>query len=274
MEWFKERYVPGFAQTLEIKNQILQKYTKYQKVELFESTTFGKVFVLDDIVQCTELDEYVNHEMLAHIPIFSYGDPRSVLIVGGGDGGVLEEVLKHNCINKVKMVDIDSEVVDIAKTHLRSICGNSFENSRTDLIVADAIQWVATSTEQFDVIILDRPDPVGPAVDLFSKQFYINCAKLMSPQGIIVAQSGILTFHKDQIKEEIRLMREVWKHCGFYISTVPTYAGGLSAHAWAANWDIRKANPAPIHINGLKYYNEGIHNSAFVLPNFAQELLK
>src|SRR5690606_6230014 len=173
--------------------------SKYQKVKLFESGHFGRILTLDGVVQCTESDEYVYHEMLTHLPIMAHGKVQSVLIVGGGDGGILEEVLKHKSVKRVTMVEIDDMVIKVAKKYLPKICGKAFEDKRTNLIVGDGAKWVAETNERLDVIIGDRTEPIGPATVLFNKAFYRNCQRAMEPGAILVAQIGVLHRQRAQL---------------------------------------------------------------------------
>lgn len=268
--WFKEECFSDWAQTFEIENVVLDSNTKFQKIDIFDTKRFGRVLALDGAVQCTEKDEFVYHEMLTHVPINAYGDVRSVLIIGGGDGGVLEEVLKHKSVRTVTMVEIDEEVVNAVKEFMPLICKGAFKDPRSHLIIADAIEWVKTATDKFDVIIVDRTDCQGPASGLYSNQFYQQCSKLMTPQGIFVAQVGGLFVNENHKEQQLWFASQAWKKTSFYLMTSPTYVGGFMTIMWCSNWNITTVDTKEIPtIPNLQYYNANIHKAAFAIPNFA-----
>ena len=181
--WFYEKNSqwPGQATGLEIKEMILEQKTKYQDLKVFESTTWGKVLVLDGVIQLTEKDEMSYQEMLAHIPMFSHQHPRRVLIVGGGDGGILREVCKHHCVEEIVQCEIDCAVIEASKKFFPEM-SKSFDDKRLKLIIADAVTYVIEEAlnESFDVIIVDSSDPVGPAEKLFSDDFYKNACRILT----------------------------------------------------------------------------------------------
>lgn len=271
-EWFKEQSFDDWTQMFKIKSVVIEGKTKHQKINIFDTKRFGQVLALDDVVQCTEKDEFVYHEMLTHVPMNAYGDVRSVLIIGGGDGGALEEVLKHKSVKNVTMVEIDEEVVVISKAFLSSICKQAFDDPRVKLVIADAIKWVKTATDKFDVIIVDRTDAAGPGAGLYTKHFYKDCSKLMTPEGIFVAQLGGLFVNEDHREEQLFLAAQAWKKTSFYLMTAPTYVGGFMTIMWCANWNITSVDVHEMDsIPDLQYYNADIHKAAFALPNFARD---
>lgn len=267
---FREDSFPDWAQTFEIENVVLDSKTKFQKINIFETKRFGRVLALDGAIQCTEKDEFVYHEMLTHVPLNAYGDPRSILIIGGGDGGVLEEVLKHNSVRTVTMVEIDEEVVDAVKTFMPSVCKQAFQDSRTNLVIADAAEWVKTATDKFDVIIVDRTDYHGPATELYDRQFYRNCSKLMTPEGIFVAQLGCLFVNELHREQQLLFASQAWRKTNFYLMASPTYVGGFMSIMWCSSWNITTVDPKEMKaIPSLQYYNADIHKAAFAIPTFA-----
>ena len=187
--WFYEKNSqwPGQAMGLEIKEMLLEQKTKYQDLKVFESTTWGKVLILDGVIQLTEKDEMSYQEMLAHVPMFSHRQPKRVLIVGGGDGGILREVCKHNCVEEIVQCEIDEGVIEASKKFFPTI-SNSFQDKRLKLIIGDAVHYVIDEAEDesFDVIIVDSSDPDGPAEKLFSEEFYKNASRILT-KGIIDA---------------------------------------------------------------------------------------
>ena len=197
--WFYEKNCqwPGQAMGLEIKEMLLEQKTKYQDLKVFESATWGKVLVLDGVIQLTEKDEMSYQEMLAHIPMFSHPNPKRVLIVGGGDGGILREVCKHNCVEQIVQCEIDSAVIEASKTFLPEI-SKSFDDKRLKLIIGDAVDFVIEEAkdEIFDVIIVDSSDPVGPAEKLFSEEFYKNACRILTKGMIRSSMTFIRIFSK------------------------------------------------------------------------------
>jgi len=278
--WFNETLYKGFRQAHEVKKVLFEGKSKYQNVGVFESGRFGRILALDGVVQCTEGDEFVYHEMLTHLPILAHGKVQSVLIIGGGDGGILEEVLKHKAIKRVTMVEIDGDVIEVAKKYLPKICGKAFSDKRTNLIVGDGAAYVAETKERYDIVIVDRPDPVGPATVLFSKAFYDNCRRVMKPGAILVAQNGVPHMQGPELTDAIKLFQKIWAQSGTYLAVVPTYVCGFMSMTWASDRDITDVDPRAIFsrfdaakLDKLNYYNPEIHFGSFALPNFVARLL-
>ena len=167
MDWFEETLHPGFHSRLGIDRVLHETKTYHQHLIIFDNEEFGRVLALDGVVQTTERDEFIYHEMLAHTPILAHGRARNVLIVGGGDGGMLEEVLKHDSVETAVQVEIDDTVVELAKQHLRMICDDAYEDPRTELVIADGVEYVNETDRRFDIIIVDSTDPIGPGEVLF-----------------------------------------------------------------------------------------------------------
>jgi spermidine synthase len=278
--WFNETLYQGFRQSHEVKKVLFEGKSKYQKVGVFESGRFGRILALDGVVQCTEGDEFVYHEMLTHLPILAHGRVESVLIIGGGDGGILEEVLKHRSVKRATMVEIDGEVIEVARKYLPKICGKAFDDKRTNLIVGDGAAYVAETKNRYDLVIVDRPDPVGPATVLFSEGFYRNCRRVMKPGAILVAQNGVPHMQGPELTEAIRLFQKIWAHSGSYLAVVPTYVCGFMSMTWASDRDITDNDPRQVfarfdkaRLPALRYYNPEIHFAAFALPNFVAGLI-
>ena len=278
--WFNETLYNGFRQSHEVKKVLFEGKSRYQKVKVFESGRFGRILALDGVVQCTEGDEYVYHEMLTHLPIMAHGNVQSVLIIGGGDGGILEEVLKHKSVKRATMVEIDDVVIDVSKKYLPKICGKAFQDKRTNLIVGDGAAWVNDTDERYDLVIVDRPDPVGPATVLFSKAFYDNCRRVMKPGAILVAQNGVPHMQGPELTDAVKLFQKIWAHSGTYLAVVPTYVCGFMSLTWASDRDITDVDPrkvfdrfAKAKLDKLNYYNPELHFGAFALPNFVARLL-
>ncbi|MCH7796318.1 MAG: polyamine aminopropyltransferase [Proteobacteria bacterium] len=278
--WVEELLHTGLRFRLEAERVLYEGQTPYQRVVVLENATFGRVMVIDDIVQTTERDEFIYHEMLSHVPILAHGAAREVLIVGGGDGGMLEETLKHGAIERVTMVDIDAGVIELAKTYLRAICKDAFEDPRTDLVIADGVAFVARCERRFDVIIVDSTDPVGPGVALFGDDFYRNCRRCLAPGGIVVAQDGLPFLQSSELINTHAAFRSLFADASCYLATVPAYVGGPMAFGWGTdNLAARATPPAVLRTRfetaGIEtdYYTPEVHVGAFTLPAYIARMI-
>ena len=278
--WYEEVLHEGLGLKLEASEVLYDSETEHQRVVIFENPALGRVMTLDDIVQTTQGDEFIYHEMLAHVPILAHGAAREVLIIGGGDGGMLEEVLKHAAIERATMVEIDASVVELAKRHLRPICGAAFEDPRTELVIADGVDFVARAQARYDVIIIDSTDPVGPGEVLFQEDFYKNCRRCLAPGGILVTQNGVPFLQGDELTGTLACFRRHFADATCYLATVPTYFGGPMAFGWASD------DPAPrrVALETLQarfaaaaietgYYTPEVHLGAFALPPYIAKLI-
>ncbi|MCR9257058.1 MAG: polyamine aminopropyltransferase [Alphaproteobacteria bacterium] len=276
----EEETVTGVMQRLKVGRVLHHERTEVQNLVVFEHGFLGRVMTLDGAVQTTEFDEFIYHEMLAHTSILAHGAAKKVLIIGGGDGGMAEEALKHP-IERLLQVDIDRSVCDIAQVHLSSICKGAFEDPRMELMIADGVDYVSKAPEQFDVIIVDSTDPIGPGEVLFTESFYRDCKKCLTPGGIIVTQNGIpmLEVHSQQ-RSYIRLGKS-FADVTFFLAPVPTYYGGHMAFGFASDDPAKKDVPLEIleerfEKSGIdtQYYNPEIHRGAFAHPQFFKKALK
>ncbi len=278
--WIEEVLQPGLSFKLEAEKILYDNRSAHQHVVVFENRTLGRVLALDDIVQTTERDEFIYHEMLSHVPILAHGAVREVLIVGGGDGGMLEETLKHGTIERVTMVDIDADVIDLAKTYLRAICKDAFEDPRTDLVIADAVAFVARCERRFDVIIVDSTDAVGPGVALFGEDFYRNCRRCLTPGGIVVAQDGVPFLRNRELIATHAAFRSLFADASCYLASVPAYVGGPMAFGWGTDDREARATPpavlrARFEAAGIEtdYYTPEVHAGAFALPVYIARMI-
>ncbi len=252
--------------------------TAFQKIQIFENAALGRVLALDGIVQTTEADEFMYHEMLAHVPLFGYGTARRVLIIGGGDGGLLEEVLKHP-IENVWMIEIDGEVVELCRKHLSSIFGAAFEDLRAELVIANGADYLAASDETFDLILVDSTDPVGPEKVLFELPFYESCRAHLGADGVLVTQNGVPFFQGDELSVTAANLNAVFARSGFYVVPVPTYPGGVMTLGWAsAGTDLAQPDAdLEARYEGAaletRDYTPAVHRAAFALPEYVADLL-
>ncbi|KAB7670615.1 spermidine synthase [Bacillus sp. B1-b2] len=270
--WFTEKQTDHFGITMKIKRTLHTEQTEFQKLEMVETAEWGNMLLLDGMVMTTERDEFVYHEMVAHIPLFTHPNPENVLVVGGGDGGVVREVLKHPTVKKVTLVDIDGKVVEYSKRYLPEIAGK-LEDSRVEVIIDDGFMHIADSDNQYDVIMVDSTEPVGPAVNLFTKGFYAGIAKALKEDGLFVAQSDNPWFKGDLIKTVQKDVKEIFPITRLYIANIPTYPSGM----WAFTIGSKVYDPLQVPDDRFeqldtKYYTKELHRAAFVLPRFVQDL--
>lgn len=281
-EWFQEKLFPHVRQTFEITKILFEERTEHQSLVIFETPTYGRVLALDDIIQVTEKDEFVYHEMMTHTPIVAHGKAKKVLIIGGGDGGILREALRHKSVQKVTMVEIDRSVVDMCLKYMPSIPQKAFNDKRTDLVIDDGAKFVATTKERYDVVIVDSTDPMGPGEVLFTEQFYKNCRRCLTDKGILVNQNGVPFMQPDEITMTYRRRKKFFKDTSFYIAAVPSYYGGFMTLGWASN--NKKARHVPLatlerrvkaaKLKATKYYTPDIHRACFALPAFVYPHMK
>lgn len=273
MNWFEETLHDDFRQRLRVSRVLYQDKTDHQDLIVFENPSLGRVLALDGVVQTTEADEHIYHEMLVHVPILAHGGVESVLIVGGGDGGSLREALKHERVAPT-MVEIDPGVIELCREHLPSLSDGAFENPRAELVIADGAKFVAESDRRFDVIVIDSTDPIGPGEVLFGEAFYAGCKRCLNPGGILVTQNGVPFVQPEEIVDSHRRLSRLFADVAFYLAPVPTYNGGFMAFGWASDDPAprragRETVAARYEASGIetRYYNPDIHAGAFALPN-------
>jgi spermidine synthase len=279
MEWFNETLYPTLGQRFQITRILFREKTEHQDLAIFETPALGRVLALDGVIQVTEGDEYVYHEMLTHLPFTAHGRVKRALIIGGGDGGILEEALKHP-VERVTMVEIDRAVVDLCKTYMPSICGNAFDDPRTDLVIADGCKYMAETDQRFDVIVVDSTDPQGPGEVLFTENFYRDCRRCLTPGGILVVQDGVPMFQPAELTMVNGRLKRIFKDAACYVAAIPTYYGGFMALGWASDdFSLRRQSLEtisgrfdPLRID-TRYYTPEIHLAAFALPRFVQKLM-
>lgn len=278
--WFEETLYPDVGQRFLVTREHFRLPTGLQDLVIFETPVVGRVMALDGVIQTTEGDEFVYHEMLTHVPILAHGAVRQVLIIGGGDGGILRRALMHKAVERATMVEIDRGVVDMSLEHLPSISAGAFDDSRTDLVIADGRDFMANCRDRYDVIIVDSTDPAGPGEVLFTQDFYADCKKCLTPGGILVTQNGVPFFQPDELRNTHQRFAKLFADASFYVAAVPTYYGGFMALGWGTeNVALRRQSVAMITPRYLaaqletRYYTPEIHVAAFALPKFMQDIL-
>lgn len=272
--WFTENQTANFGITAKIKQTLATVKTDFQELQMIETEEWGNMLVLDDMVMTTERDEFVYHEMVAHVPLFTHPNPKHVLVVGGGDGGVIREVLKHPSVEKAVLVEIDGQVIEYSKKFLPSIAG-TLDDPRVEVKVDDGFLYIANSKREFDVIMVDSTEPVGPAVNLFSEGFYSGIKDALKDDGIFVAQTDNPWFKADLIHQVYHDVKKIFPVTKLYTANIPTYPSGLWTFTMGSKiHDPLKVKPERFHEIETKYYTPELHTASFALPRFVSDLLK
>ncbi len=271
----------GFRMTYEAERILYEMQTDHQHLVLFEHKFFGKMLMLDGATQVTTRDEFIYHEMMTHVPIFAHGRVREVLIVGGGDCGIAEEVLKHKSVERLTQVEIDRSVVEFSKEHFPEFTKPVLADQRFDLVIDDGMKYVAKCERRFDVVIVDSTDPQGPGKVLFSRKFYAACHRAMRQGGVMVTQNGVPIFQPRELRSGIGKFRALFADGSCYIAAIPTYIGGHMAMGWAT--DDTRLRRLPVATIAARYRNAGnfptrywtpqVHVAAFALPRFIAEVV-
>ena len=281
--WISETLYPDWGQRFRVVREVARVRSAYQDILIFESASHGRVMLLDGAVQITEADEFVYQEMIAHVPLLAHGDARRVLIIGAGDGGVLRRVLQHRNVERAVMVEIDGEVVRLARAHLPAIGGGAWDDPRATLIIGDGVAHVAAAPDaSVDVIIVDSTDPAGVGEVLFSEAFYAQCARVLSAAGVIVTQCGVPFMQHDELARSTARRRLSFAHVSAYVCAVPTYVGGLMTLGIAAKRPgfaeidagelARRAEQAGV-LGTTRYWSPGVQVAGFSLPPYVAEAL-
>ena len=271
----------GFRMTFEVDKVLYEMHTQHQHLILFKHRFFGKVLMLDGATQVTSKDEFVYHEMMTHVPLFAHGNAREVLIIGGGDCGIAEEVLKHKEVRHVTQVEIDASVVEFSKEHFPEFTKPVFADRRFESVIADGMDYVAKTNRKFDVIIVDSTDPMGPGKILFSEKFYAACQRCMAKGGVMVTQNGVPIYQPEELTKGIAKFRRLWRDGNCYVAAIPTYVGGHMAMGWATDdtglRTLSEKTIAARHAKAgrfpTKYWSPAMHVAAFAKPQFIQELV-
>ena len=276
--WLNETLYPDWGQRFRVVRELARTRSPFQDIVIFESASHGRVMVLDGVIQITEGDEFVYQEMLAHVPLIAHGAASSVLIIGAGDGGVLRRVLQHRAVTRAVMVEIDGEVIRLSKEFLPAIGGEAWHDPRAQVIVGDGIDYVKRAADSsFDAIIVDSTDPIGVGEVLFTDEFYANCARILTPRGLVVNQCGVPFMQADELRETSARRARFFPHVGAYVAAVPTYVGGFMTLGFAAKAGGLDAVPLEVlHaraeaagiLGTTRYWTPQMQLSAFTLPPY------
>jgi len=278
-----KRWVPetvfdelGFRMTYEVDRVLPETRTERQPPVLFEHRRCGMMLMVAGATQVTSRDEFVYHEMMSHVPLFAHGRAKEVLIVGGGDCGIAEEVLRHKSIERVTQVEIDASVVEFAKQHFPEFTGPVLADKRFELVIDDGMNYVAATKRRFDVIIVDSTDPLGPGEVLFSEAFYEGCRRCMKRGAVMVTQNGVPVFQANELTTAINKLRKRFADGYCYVAAIPTYVGGHMAMGWATDETrLRRVSAKTIAARyrkagsfATRYWTPEVHVAAFALPRF------
>lgn len=276
--WIEETFHPHWKVGLKTSKVLHEVKTEHQDMVIFENETWGTVLMLDGVCQLTTSDEFVYHEMMAHVPLMALDKATRVLVIGGGDGGVLREVLKHSCVEKATLVEIDRDVIDTALKYYPEIPAKVFDDPRADVVIADGLKYVAETEEKFDAIIVDSSEPIGPSAVLHTKEFFTDCKRALKKGGVLVTQNGLPFLFPDHLAGTTRVFASLFKRVTPYMCTQPCYFGGPFALNLAT--DAKKFHDVDVKklakraekrgVGKLKYWTPEVHCAAFALPAYAQ----
>lgn len=275
--WFSEIHKDHYGICLRIRETLYRKKSQYQFIEVLDTFSFGRLLVLDGAIMLTERDEFVYHEMLAHVPLCAHPEPRDVLIIGGGDGGTLREVLKHPSVRRVDLVEIDEEVVEASRKFFPGLSAG-LDDPRAKVLIQDGIEFVKQRKGEYDSILVDSTDPVGPAVGLFEEPFYRSLHQALRPDGVLSMQCGSPFFNGRFVGENQERLGATYPRVATYVAPIVTYPGGF----WAFTFAGKKYGPLDdgyaerFDQRELKtqYITPGVHQAAFQLPRYIKDLVK
>ena len=268
--WFTERQTPDLAISLRVTRTLHAETTPFQELMVAETASFGRLLALGGTVQLTERDEFFYHEMIAHVPLSAHPEPRRVLVIGGGDGGTVREVLRHPGIEHVDLVEIDEAVVNAGRTYFPTL-SSGLDDPRVAVHLEDGIAFVEQAPEgSYDVVLVDSTDPVGPAVGLFRSSFFGAVARALGPDGILSAQSESPLLHGRLIGETAQEMRSAFDRIALYLCPVPTYPSGQWSFLAGSKGGVDVSHPRPgVRLEGTRYYTPQVHEASFCLPPYA-----
>jgi len=275
--WIEEKLEikNGRALKVRITKSLEKVKSEFQEIEVVESEPFGKILLIDGIIMLTDADEFCYHEMITHIPLCVHPKAQKVLVIGGGDGGTVREILKHDSVNEVDVCEIDEKVIEISRRHFPYLA-NSFNDPKVKVYCEDGNKFIKNHKDEYDIIIVDSSDPIGPAEVLFRREFYEAMYQALKNNGIVVTQAESFFYHKKIIKSLFSFIKEIYPISEYYYTLVPTYPSGIIGFTFCSKkyHPIQDFNETEIlKLNDLKYYNKKIHKASFALPAFVQEYI-
>jgi len=274
-QWYDERFQNSSSIGYRIRERLHHSQSPFQKIEIFHTADFGNMLVLDGCIMLTEAHEFVYHELLVHIPLLSHPNPQSILVVGGGDGGTIREILLHDTVSHADMVEIDEEVVAVSRRYLPTLAGK-LDDPRVRLIFRDAVEFVKDRDNVYDVVLVDSTDPVGIGEGLFSRAFYQNVLRSLKPGGIVAVQSESPFGVKGEVEAIVVKMKSVFPLVRLYWGPIPCYPHGTWSFVFCSKDNREPAIARPEAAQRIeahaKYYNREMHRAAFALPNFMRRI--
>lgn len=274
--WVREIHQDNLGLMFKVEKTLFSGQSRFQKVDVVMTRSHGVMLLNDGCIMLSERDEFVYHEMIAHVPLFVHPLPKRVLVIGGGDGGTVREVLRHSKVTRVVMAEIDEMVVKACREHLPSV-SCALDDPRLELLIEDGVKYVADTKEEFDVVIVDSTDPIGPATPLFNKAFYEGVSSVLTSDGILITQAESPFYDHDLQEPMLMNQRPFFKKLHMYLFPTLTYPGGLWSFGFASKGlcPVKDFDPDHARESGIstRYYNPDIHRAAFMLPNFVAENL-
>lgn len=277
--WFTEEHTPTVRFSIKVKEQLLSKKSPFQQIDVFDSDEFGRFFTLDGLIMVTEKDEFIYHDMIVHVPMATNPKIKKVLVIGGGDGGTVRELTRYKTIEKIDMVDIDEMVVNVCRQYFKQT-SRKLDDPRVTLYFEDGLKFIRRFENEYDLIIVDSTDPFGPGEGLFTKEFYGNCFKALTEDGILVNQHENPYYETflGAMQRAHRRIKELFPVCRVYQAFIPTYPSGHWLFGFASKkFDpISDLNAETWNALGLetKYYNTELHTGSFMLPNYVKKILE
>ena len=277
--WYSEDHTPNIKISIKVDKQLFSAKSDFQRIDIFDSQEFGRFLTLDGLMMLTEKDEFIYHEIITHVPMATHPHPEKILVIGGGDGGVIRELVKYDCIKEIDLVEIDKMVIDVCKQFLpQTAC--CLDDPRLNIHYEDGMKFIRDCESSYDIIIVDSTDPFGPGEGLFSKEFYGNCYKALKDDGIMVNQHES-PFYVDDIAAMKRIHSRIIKSfpiSRLYQAHIPTYPSGYWLFGFASKKyhpikDLRSKQWNDLNIE-TNYYNTNLHKGAFYLPNYVEKILK
>lgn len=277
--WFNERHTSNVKLSIRVNKQLYSGQSEYQRIDVFESEEFGRFLTLDGYMMLTEKDEFIYHEMITHVPMAVYPNPRNILVIGAGDGGVVRELVRYDSVQNIDLVEIDGMVIDVCKEYLPQTA-SKFDDPRVNIHLEDGVRFVRSCENQYDVIIVDSTDPFGPGEGLFTKEFYGSCYKALRDDGIMVNQHESPFYPEDAsaMQRAHKRIASSFPISRVYQAHIPTYPSGHWLFGFASKTLHPVADLKARAWNALgfrtRYYNTKLHAGAFSLPTYVEELLK
>lgn len=278
-KWFKEEVTTHIGHALRIDRTLFEGEVDHQHLIVFENEQFGRLFALEGFIQVSTADEFIYHEMVTHVPVFAHGNAKRVLVIGGGDGGAIRELFRHQSIEHVTMVEIEASVVDFSKEWFPTISNGAFDDPRLNLVIDDGAKFVEETDEKFDVIIVDSTDPVGPGKVLFTPEFYAGCRRCLTDKGIMITQCGLPFLQPAELKTaHDNQAMSFGDKVDFFAIAVPAYSGGIMTLGYARAGGEEPSLEAlrqRVADSGLsfKYYSPDVHQGAFATPAYVDHIL-